>query len=392
MSPAQYKEEMQKEMQDILQYWTDYAPDKVNGGFYGKIDNDDFPDATADKGAVLHTRILWAFSAGYGFTGEKEYLGAAQRAFDYIVHHFMDEVYGGLYWSLDYQGNVRDDKKQIYAQAFAIYAFSEYHTIVPGKRLKQKAIDLYSCIQQYSYDQENGGYVEAFTRQWKEIDDMRLSEKDANEKKTMNTHLHVLEAYTNLYRIWENDGLKADIIELMAIFYDKIMDRQRGHLQLFFDKRWRSKTDKVSYGHDIEASWLLLEAAAAVKEDLLVEKFKSLALQLVAAVLEGWDEEGGLWYEKEDGRVVKEKHWWVQAEAMVGLLNAYRLSGNKKYKELSYSAWAFVRRHIRMPKGEWLWGVDENRRPLPVPEKAGFWKCPYHNTRACIELIKRLES
>lgn len=387
---AQYRTELRAELQNILQFWIKYATDKVNGGYYGAVDRNNLPDGTADKGVVLNARILWTFSAAFQYISESRFLEAAQRTFEYINGYFWDRAYGGLFWRIDYKGNPLDEKKQIYAQAFAVYAFSEYYKILPDNQLKERTIGLYRYMQRYSYDEKQGGYLEAFTRQWTDLGDMRLSEKDENEKKTMNTHLHVLEAYTNLYRIWKDEMLKKHILELLEVFYDKILDRRSKHLRLFFDEQWRSKTNIVSYGHDIEASWLLLEAAEVIEEAHVIQKYSSLALQMVSATLEGLDAAGGLWYERKGGQLIKEKHWWVQAEAMVGFVNAYRLSGDKKYLVLSYKVWEFVKQHVRSSKGEWLWGTDSSNHPLPIPEKVGFWKCPYHNARACMEVIKKL--
>ncbi|SFE97413.1 mannobiose 2-epimerase [Chitinophaga sp. CF118] len=386
------KQSAQTALKNILDFWMNHTPDHENGGFYGKLDNDNQVDITADKGAVLNTRILWTFSAAYNITKDSRYLEIAHRAFSYIDQHFLDTIYGGIFWSVDYKGNPAETKKQIYAQAFYIYACSEYYIATQNKYVKQLAIDAYLLIQQYSFDKSLGGYLEALTREWQEINDLRLSEKDANEKKTMNTHLHILEAYTNLYRIWPDADLAAAIRGLLDIFHDKILNTHTGHLNLFFDEHWQVKGDIISYGHDIEASWLLLEAAEVLNDHTLVEKFKRVAVLMADATLEGIDIDGGLWYEYEPSGhgLVSEKHWWPQAEALVGFVNAWQVNGDEHFLQIASNNWHFIEKYILDPsKGEWFWGRKKDYTIMPE-DKAGFWKCPYHNGRACIELIKRL--
>jgi mannobiose 2-epimerase len=260
----------------------------------------------------------------------------------------------------------------------------------PAKKL---AIQLYELIQRYSYDSKKGGYFEAFARDWQPLADLRLSNKDANEKKTMNTHLHILEAYSSLYGIWPDAQLAQAITLLLNNFDDHIIHKQAGHLHLFFDENWGVKSDTVSYGHDIEASWLLVEAAETIGNDSLIKKMKAHALKMADAVTRGIDTDGGLWYEYEPShrKLIKEKHWWPQAEALVGYFNAWQISGNDKYLQYVFNNWAFIKQYIRDNKnGEWFWGVSEDHSVMPDQDKAGFWKCPYHNGRACMELIKRL--
>lgn len=388
----QLKQELQKELDAILDFWMQHTIDEKFGGFYGKLFNDNTPDPFAVKGAVLNARILWAFAAAYNVTRHQPYLEVAHRAFSYIVEYFMDKEYGGVVWSVDYTGNPVETRKQVYAIAFVIYAFSEYYKATHNNIAKERAIGLYSLIQLYSYDCVHGGYLEAFTRDWKEIRDQRLSSRDANEKKTMNTHLHVLEAYTNLYAIWPDDGLKTHIRDLLIVFHDKIIDKRTAHLQLFFDEAWNVKGSTISYGHDIAASWLLLEAAEMIQDEGMTEKFRSLAILMADAVKEGLDTDGGLWceFEPEHKHLVTEKHWWPQAEAIVGFINAWQLSADPAYLQTARDNWDFVRQHLLDKKcGEWYWGVRKDNSVMDE-DKVGMWKCPYHNSRACLEAIKRL--
>jgi mannobiose 2-epimerase len=318
----------------------------------------------------------------------------ATRAYKYICDHIIDPDFGGVYWSVDYKGVPLDTKKQVYAIAFTIYAFSEFYVASGNEAAKEKAIEFFYLLVERAYDPINTGYFEAFTKEWKAIDDLRLSAKDENEKKTMNTHLHVLEGYTNLFRIWPDKALKEHIEILINNFFDHFIDHQTHHLQLFFDEGWNSKSDLVSYGHDIEATWLLLEAAEVIRNEDLVEKVKAISIPIAEATINGVDNDGGLWYEYEPATryLIKEKHWWVQAEAMVGFYNAWQISGDEKYLELSIKNWGFVKDKILdEANGEWFWGINQNGQVMPGEDKAGIWKCPYHNTRACIEIIKRID-
>lgn len=389
----QYAAELQTELKNILNYWMDYTPDRVNGGFYGQISNKNLVNHEAPKGSVLHARILWSFSAGYNLNQNERYLEMAERAYQYIAHHFVDNNYGGVYWTTDAQGNPLDTKKQIYAIAFTIYAFSEYFMACGHEVVREHAVNLYRDLVKYSLDVKRGGYYEAFDRFWIPIDDLRLSDKDANEKKTMNTHLHILEAFTNLYRIWPDEELGGRIADLLDNFTDHIVDAETGHLKLFFDEEWQNRSLLISYGHDIEAAWLLLEAAEVTGDQVRIELMRLLAVKMAQAATNGLDAGGGLWYETDpvEGHTIEEKHWWVQAEAMVGFYNAWRISEDPYFLELSKNVWEFTKAYvIDHDRGEWHWGIQKNGSLMPGEDKVGLWKCPYHNSRACIELIRRI--
>ncbi|MGZ4049787.1 MAG: AGE family epimerase/isomerase [Bacteroidia bacterium] len=389
-----YKKELENELSAILYFWQRHTIDAAFGGFYGRIDNFNKVFKDAPKGSVLNSRILWAFSSAFNFTGNKDYLNIADRAFQYIMDYFIDKKYGGVYWTVDYAGEPLDTKKQIYALSFAIYGLSEFYLASKNQQAKENAIELYRLIVEHSYDKINGGYIEALSADWKEIGDLRLSKKDVNEKKSMNTHLHVLEGFANLYRIWPDEVLKNKIEELIYIFLNHIIDKKTKHLILFFDEKWNAKSQIVSYGHDIEAAWLIQEAAEIIHSENLIEKVKIRSIQLANAASEGLDKDGGLWYEYEvkESHLIKEKHSWPQAESMIGFFNAWQLTGDKVFLEKSLGSWKFVQQNILDKKnGEWFWGVKENYS-LMNEDKVGIWKCPYHNSRACIELIKRIDS
>ena len=387
----QYRRDMQQELQHILSWWMEHAVDHEQGGFYGRITGGNRIDQQADKSSVLNSRILWTFSAAYNYTRREEYLTMADRAFEYILSHFIDTEYGGVYWTVNAKAVPKDTKKQVYALSFALYAMSEYYRCRQSAPALEAAVRLFNTIEKYSYDPARGGYFEAFARDWQLLDDLRLSSKDANEKKTMNTHLHVLEAYTSLYRSHPDPLLKKRMASLIKNFLDHIIDRNNWHLTLFFDENWNSKPGIISYGHDIEAAWLLHEAAEVIHDNDLLQKTSKCAIDMAHAAAEGLDSDGGLWYEQEAGHLVKEKHWWPQAEAMVGFFNAWQLSNDKQFLDHSINAWRFVQQHIIDKQyGEWFWGITADYSVIPDQDKLGIWKCPYHNSRACIEIMRRI--
>jgi mannobiose 2-epimerase len=367
--------------------------DSKKGGFIGQIDFNEVINVTAEKGSVLNARILWTFSSAYKLTKIEDHKKIAKRAFDYILKYFYDTEFGGIFWSLHPDGTPKDTKNQIYAIAFVIYGMTEYYAVSKEEKALKVAIDLYKKIQEHSYDSINNGYLEAFTRDWRNIDDLRLSDKDANEKKTMNTHLHIVEAYANLYKVWKDETLQKDIIEILQVIDTHFINEETGHLKLFYDENWIEKPDVISYGHDIEAAWLLLQCAEISEEHSLITKYKKHAIQLTDATKEGIDEDGGLWYELEpkNNELITEKHWWPQAELMIGFFNTYELTGNKTYLNVVLKNWNFIKTYILDSKnGEWHWGINADYS-LIEKDKAGFWKCPYHNARACIEIINRIE-
>ncbi|MCG3120350.1 MAG: Cellobiose 2-epimerase [bacterium] len=379
---------------NILDYWLTHGIDSVHGGFRGYVDYQNRSDEYAEKGSVLNTRILWAFSAAYRVFPRLEYLAAAQRAFTYLVEYFEDKENGGVIWAVDYQGRPTNKRKQTYTLAFAIYAFSEYFAATGQQAALEKAQALFQLIEEHCVDWRHGGYWEALSADWRPIADVRLSEKDVNEKKSMNTHLHVLEGYTNLARVWPTARVYDSLRNLIGLFKERIIDQQHGHFNLFFDEHWNIRSAVVSYGHDIEGSWLLVEAAQVAGDADLLRQVRGYSVRLVDAALEGLDVDGGLMNEKNltSGHLDTDKHWWQQAEGLVGLLNAYEITHNEKYLALCVEMWNFLKsKIIDFERGEWYWKVNQAGAPYPNDEKIGFWKCPYHNSRACLEVMARLE-
>ncbi|WP_281297847.1 AGE family epimerase/isomerase [Flavobacterium limnophilum] len=386
------KAELTTELDNILEYWSKHSIDPKNGGFIGQIDWKEFKNFEAEKGSVLNARILWSFSAAYKITKDEAHKRLAQKASEFILNHFYDSEFGGIYWSINSDTSPKDTKNQIYALAFVIYGMTEYYGISKDEKALEFSISLYKKIQEHSYDPINKGYFEAFTRDWQPIEDLRLSDKDANEKKTMNTHLHIVEGYANLYKVWKDETLKNNIVELLEVIETHFINKETGHLRLFFDENWVEKPDVISYGHDIEAAWLLLQCAEISGDKALIARYKKYAILMTDATFEGIDPiDGGLWYElePEQNKLMAEKHWWPQAELMIGFFNAYQLTNDEKYLDVVLKNWEFVKQYILDKKnGEWIWGVNAEYS-LIEKDKAGFWKCPYHNSRACIELIYR---
>lgn len=390
------KQEIHDELtRNILPFWMNRMVDEKNGGFFGQINGKNKLIANAPKGGILNARILWTFSSAALYFNNSDYLKIAERAKNYIFEQFFDAEYGGTYWMLHADGTPANTKKQIYSQAFFIYALTEYYRLSGKKKYLKKAIELFQLIEKHSFDNENNGYFEAYSRNWELLDDLRLSEKDANEKKTMNTHLHILEAYTNLYKVWRNRKLKKQLKNLIEIFLTKIINSEIHHFDLFFDENWNRKSSIISYGHDIECAWLLEEAAKELKDkDLLSQVFKETLL-VTEAVSEGISTSGGLINKKnyQTGHIVDHNfEWWAQAEAMVGFFNAFQHTQNEEYALRTASFWKFIKDNIIDYKGgEWFWSVSKTGIKNTKDDKAGFWKCPYHTSRMCLEMIQRIE-
>lgn len=380
----------------ILPYWSEHTVDREQGGFYGRITRRNTVVEDAPKGAVLNARILWAFSKVSRVLEDGDtYRSLADRAYAYLTEHFWDPQYGGIYWMLRADGTPLEPKKQVYAQAFATYAMAEYHRLTGHDDSLERAIRLFRLIEEHAFDEVENGYFEAYSRDWELLTDVRLSEKDANEKKTMNTHLHVLEAYTNLFREWPDPALESRLRDAVRLFLDTILDAETNHLIGFFDEQWTTRTGFVSYGHDIEASWLLVEAAEVLEDAALLDETKSVALRMARVTKEeGQDENGGLFYERgADGRLDDDKHCWPQAEAIVGFVNAYEISGEEAFLDAAAACWSFTREHIvDSEHGEWFFSVSRTGQPHQDKNKVGPWKGPYHSSRACLEVMHRARS
>jgi mannobiose 2-epimerase len=376
--------------QNILPFWINII-DHKNGGFYGEVAADGTPDPKASKGGILTARILWTFSHAYAMFHDPAYLQAAEQAYRFLCDHLWDDEYGGTYWYVDYRGVMLAPKKQIYSQGFTIYGLSEYYLATHDDQALQKAIRTFDLIEEHAFDPVHAGYFESFNRDWSLAKDFRLSQKEQNDPKTMNTHLHLLEPYTNLLRAWDDPRLRMQQRGLIRTFLDHILDPKTHHFGLFFDEAWKSSKQLVSYGHDIEGSWLLYEAAEVLGEVSLQEEVSTAAVNMAEAIFqEAVDEDGAIYYEAEPGGKIHDfREWWAEAEAVVGFYNAYQISGDEKYLQASLRAWKYIESHlVDKVHGEWYRTIT--RQGNPVPGKlVDFWKCPYHNGRMCMEIWER---
>jgi len=378
----------------ILPYWMFNAVDAEGGGFVGGVDGSDARVADAPKGAILNARIAWTFSAAHRTLGVGAYRALADRAAAYLRARFFDPRHGGVFWLLDAGGAPLEDRKHVYAQAFAIYGLSEHFRATADERSLKAALQLAGLVEKHAADPVHGGYQEAFSRDWRPLLDVRLGDTDADEPRSMNTHLHLVEAYANLLRARPDARLRERTAALLRLLLEHVLDPATGHLGLFFDMDWTPRSSAVSFGHDIEASWLLLEVAELLGEAALRAQARAASIRLAEAVLaEGVDPAGGLLDAPaaEDDPVGRQKEWWPQAEALVGFVNAYELTGREEFVEAACAIWDFTRRHIIDERGgEWRRRVARDGAPLQGLEKIGPWKCPYHNGRACLEIIARV--
>ena len=419
---------LRKEMQDVLEnnilhFWQTKMVDRENGGFYGRIDGQEVLHPEAEKGAILNARILWTFSAAYRVSGKNEYLKTATYAKEYFIEHFIDKEYGGVYWSVDHKGQPVNTRKQFYAIGFALYGLSEYVRATGDREALDYAIQLFECIENHAFDCEFNGYIEAQTRDWQPIADMRLSELDANFPKSQNTHLHIIEPYANLYRCLQElkakescdyvpvlgsvlpvgisvpqetvNRVEAALRNIIGIFTDKILNPGTHHLDLFFEMDWTRGAGRLeSYGHDIECSWLMHEAALVLGDPYVLDRVEPIVREVAKASEKGLRPDGSMIHEAnlDTGHVDDDLHWWVQAENVVGWFNIWQHFGDEEAYERAVRCWQYIKDQlIDWENGEWHWSRHPDGTLNLVDDKAGFWKCPYHNGRMCLEVIERSE-
>ncbi len=376
--------ELKKELDDILNYWIKYVPDDINGGFVGKITINDERIVGADRGLVLYARILWSFSRAYRFDPVPAYKEMADRAYHYLWSTFWDADRGGAYWSVDYLGNPKNKNKQFYGQGFLLYGLTEYYSAFKESEALQRAITVYEIIEKYGFDTLHGGYFEVADADWNLITDHVIT-KGAD--KSMNTHLHIIEPYTLLLKVWPDTDLRNKVESISRIFLEKILNKETYTQYLFFDSDWSPISQVVSFGHDIEASWLLYETAEVLNN---TEEIKDITLKMAYNSLNSLDVDGGMFNELDGVQINREKHWWVQAEALVGFVTAYKINGDEHFLNAALHVWSFIKTRLVTDSGEWIWGVNGENETMLTEDKVGMWKCPYHNVRALIEVTERL--
>ncbi len=388
--------------QNILPFWLNNMQDTDLGGWYGRMTGKGEIEKDAPRGAILYARLLWTFSAAYRVLGGKELLDAATMTKEYILKFFIDREFGGTFWSVTAQGAPLDTKKQFYAQGFMLYGFTEYVRATGDEEAMQIAFQLFNIIESHAWDINYGGYIEASKRDWQPIADMRLSAKDENYPKSQNTHLHIIEPYTNLLRCVINNkeekmqaSIKDAAKKLIYIFTSHILNPNTHHLDLFFDMDWKRMSSTESYGHDIECSWLLHEAAHVLGDSNILNKVEPIVCEVAKASEKGLQADGSMIYEGEpDGsHFDRDRHWWVQAEAVVGFFNVYQHFGDEMALDKALLLWGYIKnRLIDHEHGEWYWSIHEDGSVNLNDDHAGFWKCPYHNGRMCLELIERIDT
>ena len=395
MDPQALRKAIEAELEEnLLPFWRLQSLDDTNGGFIAEMTNDGELRPDAAKGLILNSRILWTFSTLFAARREPEDLALACRAYEWIEEFMRDRRNGGYLWRVDSQGKPLDGEKKIYGQAFVIYALSAYAVATGDPDAVDSARDLFELIETHAHDSEHGGYIEARADDWTEASELRLSDKDMAAAKSMNTHLHVLEAYTDLYRVWPDERVATRLRELIDLFGKHILDPERRHLHHFFDVEWRILSDTYTYGHDIEAAWLLCEAAEALSDSKRTAAVESWTVTIAHAVLaEAIDADGGLVYEGRDGRVIDpNREWWCQAEAVVGLWQAHQLTGDPACADAAERIWSFIsRRIVDRSGGEWFWRVLADGSVDQGEPKVSEWKGPYHNVRMCLEMMRRID-
>jgi mannobiose 2-epimerase len=388
---ARLAREARAELDRIVDWWAAKAPDR-NGGFVGEISADGAALPDADKAVVLNLRLLWFFSSAYARSGSPACRELAQRAADYVADRFVDPRHGGLYWMLDAQGRPLDQRKLAYAQAFGVYAFAAHFDATGAQASLAGALGLYDVLERHFRDEQWGGYWDARAEDFSAVDDMRLSARDLNAAKSMNAHLHVLEAYAALLRVHPRTGVARALENVFDIMIEKVRDFESGRLRAYFDRDWRSIGRGVSFGHDIEASWLLCDAADALDQDGARARAKAAALSMVEATLAtGFGPDGEIYEARDgDGRISQRRVWWIQAEGLIALLNAFELTGDGDYVDACDRLWRFIQAHqIDRDGGEWRASSALDPPADPPEPQAGPWKCPYHTGRAMLEMERR---
>jgi len=376
--------------ESILPFWMNHSVDP-NGGFYGSLLRDGTPVPDAPKGGVLNARILWTFSTAYRLYGNDAYRKLADRAQRYFIDHFMDDIHGGVYWLINADGSPLDTDKQTYGCSYGIYGLSEHYRATGNKESLQKAIEIYRTMEEKIKEPVNDGYIESFTRDWKKPEKLGY-DGEGLATKTMNTHIHILEAYTSLYRVWKDDGLRERLAKIIGLVTTRFYNPRTHHLILYCDSDWNNLDDIDSYGHDIETSWLLTEAAEVLGDASVAAKCKKIALELVDASLkEGIGSMGSMMYERHKEKMRRDASWWCQAETVVGCINAWQLTGKRGYLDSAFRTWEFIKtKMIDKQYGEWFRTVSEDGTPSYDEPKASMWNCPYHNSRMGFEIGARL--
>ncbi|MGN0729248.1 AGE family epimerase/isomerase [Treponema sp.] len=374
----------------IIPFWKKMKDDS-RGGFYGLVDFDLNLHRDSEKGCILNSRILWFFSNAYKLLNDKSLVEYARHAYKFLCEKFFDKKNGGVFWSVDAQGNVLDSTKHTYNQAFAIYALSSYYDITHDRTALDVAFSLYETIEKRCRDEE--GYLESFTADFSPNENDKLSENGVTAERTMNTLLHVLEGYTELFRVTKNADVRQKLVFILNQFLEKIWNPSKQRQEVFFDKNFNSLIDLYSYGHDIETSWLVDRTLEILGNEVLSEKISPITKTIPYRILETAYRDNSVLNECECGKNNETRVWWVQAESVVGFMNAYQKTGDKKFLDAAQAVWTYIKNYIvdKRDGSEWFWCVDSERKPSTRQPIVEPWKCPYHNGRMCFEIISRIK-
>ena len=390
------KKEVLEEHANILKFWENNTLDEVNGGFIGQIYSNMTKNLEADKGVIVNARITWAYSAAYIYTGNYEYLKLATRAYNYLLTKFYNHEDNGVFFMIDYNGKLKDDRNLVIAVAFVTYAFSEYYRATKNKQALDYALKLFNSLENNAYDKDNKGYFETFSKKWEKLKDMRMYPGDPDAKKTMNANFHLMVAYANIYREYKDENVEKALKGLIEVLMEKIIDKERGSCKLYFNENWEAISTDDNYGLDIEASWLLLDAAQVLGDEDLIKVIQDIAIKIVDHCLKyGYDIDGGMMNGGNDkeGATNKDKSWWTQAESVIAFINAYQINKDRKYLAKALLTWDFIKKYVIDHKdGEWYGTVGkDDHKPNLNEDKAGPWKCPYHNSRMGLQVAERVD-
>ena len=378
-------------LNDIIPFWKNLRDDEF-GGYYGYMDYDLKVDKKAVKGCILNSRITWFFANAYTLLKDESLLEEAKHGFAFMKEHCMDKENGGIFWSMKYDGTPEDTTKHTYNQAFSIYALSSYYEATHDEEALAMAKELFHIIETKCTDEI--GYKEAFDKEFHEVENDKLSENGVIAEKTMNTLLHVFEAYTELYRVAKLPEVKERLEWIMDTFADKVYNPKLHRQEVFFDRNMNTILDLHSYGHDIETAWLMDRGVEVLGEKKYDEKMTPITKDLTAEIYKVAFDGHSLANECEKGVVNVHRIWWVQAETVIGFLNGWQKDPSRtEYLDAAKSEWQFIKDHVmdKRQGSEWFWEVDQSGKPYEGRPIVEPWKCPYHNGRMCFEVIRRLE-
>jgi mannobiose 2-epimerase len=382
----------QADLHNVLNWWATYTVDEKNGGFYGAVSGENVPAEEAERFLVLNARILWTFAAAYGYTNDEKHKALAGRAYDYLIKHFHDKEHGGFYAYVNYRGEVSNNRKFTYGNVYAVYALAEYARLFDHADAKKLAQETVEILDKYMWDTEHMGYLEVATREWEYLPETNMLGYSPDTEKTMNTHLHVVEAYATLLRIDNSPRLRHRVRTLLYLFLDKIINPSVWHFHYWQRRDWSLTNGNYSIGHDIEGTWLLLEAAEILGEPEVITDVRRACILMARAVYDiGTNAEGGVYTEYDIHKREPAKHlsWWEQTEGVVGFLNAYEMTGEEKFLDASVKTLDFIDKYfIDREYGGWYIRPKRNGKAFNL--KASPFHCPYHNARMDMEIIRRL--